>query len=207
MFPMKRLFIIPICIACVCVAVCCAYQKGPAHILGNQDMNATQKSVHGCPIKSNTTKIIFGVYTNSGIAIQSRHEISRDSIVWDYYERRNGCHLRDVIANDGGDYDRLVSDLSQIKFRAKDMHDTSAGGDGYWYSFEVGSKPYYSFNSSFDISGDFDKLELLIAEYIREHPTEAEELFNRLSLEPHNKAVFGEFETLPEALEQYRQKK
>ena len=203
---MKRLFIIPICIACFCGAVCCSYKKGPAQVLDNHNLNST-KSAHRCPIKPNTTKIIFGLHTNSGIAIQSKHEISRDSIVWDYNEMRNGCHLRDVIANDSEDYDRLVSDLSQIKFRAKDMHDTSSGGGGFWYSFEIGSKSYFSFNSSFDISGDFDKLELLIAEYIRAHPTEAEELHNRLSLEPHNRAEFGEFEILPEELEQYRLKK
>ena len=201
------LYIIPICIACVCVAICCSNQKDPAQVLNNQELNVTQKSAHRCPVKSNTTKIIFGLYTNSGIAIQSKHEISRDSIVWDYNEMRNGCHLRDVIANDGGDYDRLISDLSQVQFRAKDMHDTSSGGDGYWYSFEVGSKTYFSFNSSYDISGDFDKLELLIDEYIKGHPTVAEELFTRLSLEPHDKAMFGEFETLPEELEQYRLKK
>lgn len=199
---MKRLYIVSVCIACVCIAICCSYQNNRADI----GLNATHKSARHCPVKPNTTKIIYGQHTNSGIAIQSKHEISRDSIVWDYYEIRNGCHLRDVIANDGEDYDRLVSDLSQVKFRAKDMHDTSAGGDGFWYSFEAGAKPYFSFNDSFDISGDFDKLELLIAEYIKGHPTKAEELFNRLSLEPHNKADFGEFETLPEELEQYRLK-
>lgn len=203
---MKQLYIIPICIACVCVAVCCSYKKGSAQVLNNQNLNVTKKSTHRCPIKSNTTKIIFGQHTNSGIAIQSKHEISRDSIVWDYNEMRNGCHLRDVIANDGEDYDRLVSDLSQIKFRAKDMHDTSSGGSGFWYSFEIGSKSYFSFNNSFNISGDFDKLELLIAEYIKAHPTKAEELHKRLSLESHNRAEFGEFETLPEELEQYRLK-
>ena len=119
---------------------------------------------------------------------------------------RNGCHLRDVIENIGEDYDRLVSDLSQIKFRAKDTHDTSAGGDGYWYSFEAGAKPYFSFNSSYDISGDFEKLYFLIADFIKGHPTKAEELFNKLYLAPHDKAQFGEFETLPEELEQYRRK-
>lgn len=202
----KMLYVISICIVFVCVAICCSYQKGTARGLDNQELNVTKKSSRRCPVKSNTTKIVFGMYTNSGIAIQSKHEISRDSIVWDYDEMRNGCHLRDVIANDGEDYDRLVSDLSQVKFRAKDTHDTSAGGDGYWYSFEAEAKPYFSFNSSFDISGDFDKLYFLIADYIKGHPTKAEELHNRLSLEPHDRAEFGEFETLPKELEPYRVK-
>ena len=204
---MKRFIIISVCIACACVAICCSFQKGPAQVFGNHDVHAKQKSARHCPVKPNTTKIIFGMHTNSGIAIQSKHEISRDSIVWDYYEMRNGCHLRDVIENDGEDYDRLVSDLSQVKFRAKDMHDTSAGGDGYWYSFEAGAKPYFSFNSSYDISGDFEKLYFLIANYIKGHPTKAEELHFRLSLEPHDRAEFGEFETLPKELEPYRLKK
>ena len=45
-------------------------------------------SLKPCPITTGTTKIVYSEHTNSGIAISTTYEITRDSLVWDYNEYR-----------------------------------------------------------------------------------------------------------------------
>ncbi len=158
----------------------------------------------GNPVKANTNKIVYCDYSNSGLAIHTTVEIYRDSLVWDYEEMRNDCHLRDVVKYNPKDFDNLIATLSQIAFSAKDSNDYSSGGGGYSYSFSIGEKRYLSFNDTFKLSGDIDKLKIVISMFIKEHPTDAETLFRELAESPHEKAQLGEFVNLPKELEKYR---
>ncbi len=157
----------------------------------------------GKPIKAETSHIRYTEFSNSGLAITTKYDIYRDSLVWDYLEMRNDCHLRDVVKFNPKLFDELVANLSKLKFSAKDTHDASSGGDGYAYAFFAKEKDYFHFNSTYKTKGDIDKLMELIQGFIDEHPTDAELEFNRLSLIPHEKATLGEFRTLPQELQKF----
>ena len=172
----------------------------------NSAPNETSTEGKGCPIKAETSKIVYYEYSNSGLAIHTKYEIYRDSIVWDYEEVRNDCHLRDVITYPDKDFDELIGQLSKIKFSAKDSHDTSSGGSGYYYAFSTSDKDYFHFNSSYKLSGDIGSACELIQSFIKSHTTDGLAAFQRLSAAPHERAVLGEFEELPEELEKYRVK-
>ena len=198
---MKFFYKLAICLTCVFMVGACS-QKG--HAENEQRSVPSPDKARRGPIKANTTMISYGYHTNSGIAISINYKIYRDSLVWDYHEYRNDCHLRDVVTYDGEDYEQLISSLSQVSFSAKDMHDHSAGGSGYGYGFAIGDKTYLSFNNTFKLSGDFQSVRTLISQFIETHPTQAESIFKNQAAQPHEKATFGEFETLPEDLEPYR---
>ena len=81
-------------------------------------------SLKPCPISSGTTKIVYSEHETSGLAISMTYEITQDSLVWDYREPRNDCHLKDVVRYDRQDFEALVTELSTIRFHAKDTQET-----------------------------------------------------------------------------------
>lgn len=157
-----------------------------------------------CPIKKETTKITYSRHTNSGIAIYTSVTLYPDHLVWGYSEARNGCSLRDSCSYDREEFDKLVSELSQIKFSAKDCDDHRSGGAGFGYSFETETKRYFYYNSLFKMSGDYEKAQGLIKQFISIHKTRCELLFDEYARKPHKRAEFGEFQELPEELIPYK---
>ena len=129
-------------------------------------------SLKPCPITTGTTKIVYSEHTNSGIAISATYEITRDSLVWDYHEYRNGRHQRDVVRYDAQDFEALVTALSTIRFSAKDAHDVSSGGDGWACSFDNGEGRYLQFNNTYKFSGDYEKVTYLIKQFVDAHQPE-----------------------------------
>ena len=159
-----------------------------------------------CPIKKETTKITFSRHSNSGLAVYSSVTLYPDHLVWSYSEVRNVCSLRDSCSYDREEFERLVKDLSEVRFSAKDSHDHSTGGAGYAYSFETEAGQYFHYNNSFKLSGDYGRAEDLIQQFISAHRTPCELLFKKYAAMPHKRARFGEFEELPEALKKYKMK-
>ena len=122
------------------------------------------------PIKMETTKIVYTSYTNSGTAIVTKIEITRDSMMRDQKDYRNNLHQQTSVKIDGKDYDELINLLSAISFKVKNIDDTSAGGSGWAYSFETASGRYMYFNSSDKLSGNYDEVIKAISQFIEHHP-------------------------------------
>lgn len=157
-----------------------------------------------CPIKASTTKIIYTYHTNCGRARYSEYQIFRDSLVWDYYEARNHCHLKDVCRYERDDYDELIKTLSEWKFSGNcNLKEVSAGGAGYGYYFEDNTQCYLHYNDSYQLAGEHNKVDQLIKQFIENHKTQCEILFEKYSNEPHEQALFGEFQSLPPKLLKY----
>ena len=164
-------------------------------------------SLKPCPITTGTTKIVYSEFENSGIAISTKYEITQDSLVWDYTELRNNCHLMDVARYDHQDFEALVTALSEIRFSAKDTHDVSSGGSGWGCSFYNEKECYFHYNDKFNLSGSYETVTDIILQFVANHKPEGLRLFDQLKAEPHQDATFGEFEELPKALEPYLFKK
>lgn len=188
---MKRLSLLAVCIVFFGSAVCCMQRHGES------------LAVRRHPIKASTTRIVYSVYSNSGVAIYTRVEISRGLLVWDRNEMREGCHLRDSVSFAVEDFDALVERLSGIGFSVKGKPDVSSGGSGSSYSFWTEQKCYLSYDDSRTLVGDHEQVAAAIDQFIGEHPTKGGAAFERLSNEPHEKGMFSEFKTLPEELEPY----
>ena len=157
-------------------------------------------SLRPCPITTGTTKIVYSEHENSGIAISTKYEITEDSLVWDYTELRNGCHLTDAVRYDRQDFEALVSELSEIRFSAKDTHDVSSGGSGWGCSFYNDRECYFHYNDKFNLSGGYEKVTDAILQFVASHKPEGLRLFDQLKAEPHEGAMFGEFDQLPPPL-------
>ena len=160
-------------------------------------------SLKPCPISTGTTKIVYSEHENSGIAISTTYEITEDSLVWDYRELRNDCHLKDVARYDRQDFEALVTALSEIRFSAKDTHDASAGGGGWGCSFYNDKECYFHYNDAFILSGAYEAVTDAILQFVASHKPEGLRLFDQLKAEPHESAMFGEFEHLPAPFEPY----
>jgi len=157
-------------------------------------------------VKKETVKISYCRYSNSGLAISTWVEIYKDSLIWDYSEHRNDCHLRDVVKYDSTEFKNLIDALSQFSFSVERGIPT-CGGEGESYSFSTNSGRYLEIDDDCVIEGDFEKVSELIRQFIQSHPTDGEKEFKRLSRLPHERAAFGQFEVLPEELEIYRVKR
>ena len=129
-------------------------------------------SLKSCPITTGTTKIVYSEHSNSGIAILMTYEIASDSLVWDYQDFRNDRHLRDVARYDAQDFEALVAALSTIQFSAKDAHDYSSGGSGWGCSFDNEKGRYLQYNSTYKLSGDYEKVTNMIQQFIDAHQPE-----------------------------------
>lgn len=156
------------------------------------------------PIKVSTTKITCQFHTNSGMARYSDYQIFKDSLVWNYYEARNHCHLKDLCKYDRADYDTLLNKLSKLKFSGScNLKEICVGGAGYNYSFEENSQCYLNYNDSYLLSGKYQEVDYLLNHFIETHKTQCEILFEKYSKEPHEQALFGEFKNLPRKLHKY----
>ena len=124
------------------------------------------------PIKMETTKIVYTYYTNSGTAVVTRIEITRDSMVYDRKDYRQNLQQQNSMKLDGKDFDELISLLSAIRFSVKNIDDTSAGGSGWAYSFETAEGRYMYFNSKDKVSGNYQEVIKLISQFIERHPIE-----------------------------------
>ena len=164
-------------------------------------------SLKPCPITTGTTKIVYSEFENSGIAISTKYEITQDSLVWDYTELRYNRHLKDAVTYNRQDFEALVTELSAIRFSAKDTHDASAGGGGWGCSFYNDKECYFHYNDAFILSGAYEAVTDAILQFVASHKPEGLRLFDQLKAEPHESAMFGEFEQLPEPLEPYLIKK
>lgn len=156
------------------------------------------------PIKVSTKKITCKFHTNSGMARYSEYQIFKDSLVWNYYEARNHCHLKDLCKYYRADYDTLMKELSKLKFSGTcNLKEISVGGAGYDYSFEDNSQCYLHYNNSYLLSGEYQKVDQLLNHFIETHKTQCEIFFEKYSKEPHEQAPFGEFKELPRRLYKY----
>ena len=142
-----------------------------------------------CPIQMSTNKITYSEHSNSGLLISTTFEI--------YWK------LRDVSPCDKQDFKDLLTELSTIKFSARDTHDYSSGGGGWGFSFENQKGSYFHYNDSFDLSGDYERVTEKINEYVEKHKPKGLQLFDQLREEPHEEGMYGDFEELPEALKAY----
>jgi hypothetical protein len=156
------------------------------------------------PIKASTTKVTYKYHTNSGKARYSEYLIFKDSLVWDYYEVRNHCHLKDICKYDRSNFDKLIKELSEKKFSGTcDLREMSVGGAGFKYYFEKDSNCYLQYSDLYQLSGEYQEVDKLIKHFIETHKTQCEILFEKFSNEPHEHAHFGEFRSLPQELHKY----
>ena len=160
-------------------------------------------SVRQCPITKETTKIVYASHENSGIASQTRYEIVADSLIWELTEPRYGRHLRDVAKVERTEFETLVDLLSQIKFSAKDQHDTSSGGSGWGCGFENEQGLYLSFNNTYKLSGDYEEVIRLILSFADHHKPKGLKLYEEVKSQPHEQGQFGDFDQFPESLERF----
>lgn len=156
-----------------------------------------------CPIQMSTSKITFSEHSNSGLLISTTFEICEDSLVWSRMEPRYGWKLRDVSPCDKQDFKGLLTELSTIRFSARDTHDHSVGAAGWGVSFENQKGRYFHYNDKFDLSGDYERVNEKINEYVEKHKPKGLQLFDQLRAEPHEKGMYGDFEVLPEDLKVY----
>ncbi len=154
-------------------------------------------------IDMSTTKIVYSEHSNSGLAIYTTYEICADSLVWEYDEARNSCHLKDVSRYNIDAFKQLLSDLSAISFSAKDANDHSVGGSGWSISFENSNGSYFSYNNLFKLSGNYQHVNEVLMSFVRNHQPNGYKLFKKYQAEPHEGAMYGEFKELPEALKSY----
>lgn len=159
-----------------------------------------------CPVKTETIKITYSNYTNSGIAINTSYTILEESLTWDYTEHRNGLVLHDVSKHSKQEFHQLIKALSVIKFHSKPNKTPTCGGAGWSCSFSDKKKCYLSMDDESNLTGEYEEVLRLIKDFISEHKPAGERLFDELSTQPHERGIYSEFEVLPEALRMYKLK-
>lgn len=172
-------------------------------------LSANGMNVHNeeFPIKKGTCEIFFHYHTHSGLGISRSVTIYPDHLIWHYSEGRNECSLTDSIRYDKKEFEALITELSQISFKAEwSVESMMKGRGGSSFSFYDQSRCYFEFYSDYELSGDYEKVIRLIVSFANVHKTNCERLFERLSERPHQKAEYGEFEVLPKELRKYQHK-
>ena len=159
-----------------------------------------------CPVKTETVRITYSDYTNSGIAINTSYTLLEESLTWDYSEHRNGLVLHDVRIIDKQDFQHLVKALSVINFKSKPNKAPTCGGAGWGCSFYDKKKCYLTMNDESTLTGDYEEVLRLIADFISKYKPAGKELFDQLRSQPHERGTYGEFDVLPEALRPYKMK-
>jgi len=192
---------------------CEAYQKNEredvsriSNAVSTNTKASTTATPDSCLIKQRTTKILYRHHSNSTMCIYTTVEIYPEYLVWKYQEARNDCYLMDTCRYKKEDYDKLLKELSTIKFSAKRNKYHRIGGPGYSYSFEIDSVRYLFFDVSYQFSGDYNKLQDLLQQFIKSHQPRCEILFKKYSKWPHRKGWYGEFRRLPGRLQKYKVK-
>lgn len=126
-------------------------------------------SMKPCPISTGTTKIVYAEHSNSGIATETKYEITADSLVCVFTDFRNDLHRRETNLVESKDFEALVTTLSQIKFSAKDLDDVSSGGEGWGCGFYNEKGRYLHFNNTFKLTGDYEQVIKLIQAFAEQH--------------------------------------
>jgi hypothetical protein len=98
----------------------------------NASYNTSGNNGKACPIKKETTSILYSRNFGSGVAVSIQYNITSDSVTWKYTDHRNGFILSDVVRYDKKEYDALIDTLSQVSFKVKSVKPlAAAGGGGY----------------------------------------------------------------------------
>ena len=191
---MNNLFAFIILAATICLTACCATIKNP---------NAIQK--RGCPIKKETTAIRYTISSNSGIAVQTEYDITPDSLVWHYTDRRNGFILSDAVRYNRNDFDTLIDSLTQVSFKVRAVKpSSSSGGGGYAYSFFDINGRYLGYGVVNNVaSGDNKTAEEAISQFIEIHKTAGEQAVEEAK---EKDMLYIDIENFPESLAPYRVK-
>lgn len=145
-----------------------------------------------CPIKEDTTKIIYYCHTGSGLAISMTVELYPDHLVWTYNDARKRHREHKVYDQEREYFEKLVKELSTIRFSARDRRPHPTGGAGYSYSFEVDAERYLSFDNFHQFSGDYKKVQNLIMQFIEEHGQYIT-LFEEYSIKALKKGRMGKY--------------
>lgn len=164
---------------------------------------ASCMSLKPYPITTDTTKIVYAEHANSGVASQTRFELSIESLSWDFIEPRYNRHLRDVSTYEQQDFKTLITTLSKIKFSAVDSHDYSSGGSGWGCTFYDAKGSYLQFNDTYKLSGDYEQVVRQILDFAQSHKPDGLKRYESLKAHPHEQGLYGDFETLPTELERY----
>lgn len=145
-----------------------------------------------CLIKVDTTKIIYHRHTGSGLAIAMTVVLYPDHLVWIYIEARKNHRQQKVCNYEQEHFEKLVKELSTIRFSARDRRPHPTGGAGYSYSFEVDAERYLSFGNFHQFSGDYKKVQNLILQFIEEHGQYIT-LFEEYSIKALKKGRMGKY--------------
>lgn len=164
---------------------------------------ASCMSLKPYPITTGTTKIVYAEHANSGVASQTRFELSAESLVWDFTEPRYNRHLRDVTSYERQEFEALITTLSKVKFSAVDSHDYSSGGSGWGCAFYDAKGSYLQFNDTYKLSGDYEQVIRQILDFAQSHKPDGLKRYEALKAQPHEPGKYGDFETLPTELERY----
>ena len=156
------------------------------------------------PVKAETVRIDYGTHTNSGIAITVSYLILEESLTWNYSEHRNSLALSDVCTYDRQDFQDLVTALSAVRFATKPAKTPTCGGEGWSCSFSNKKRCYLRMDDESTLKGDYQEVLRLIQDFISRHKPEGERLFDKLSAQPHQRDIYGEFSELPEVLRKYQ---
>jgi len=125
--------------------------------------------IDSCLIKEDTTKIVYHRHTHSGLAISMTVNLYPDHLVWTYVEARRNRRQHNECIYEKEHYEKLVKELSTIQFSALGRRPHPTGGAGYSYSFEVNAERYLRFDNHHQLSGDYNKVQNLILQFIEEH--------------------------------------
>lgn len=191
---MNNLFTSIILVATICLSTCSTINPNP---------NNMQK--RGCPIKKETTSILYTYAYNSGIAVRKEYSITPDSVVWRYIDHRNGFTLSDKVEYDKMEYEALIDTLSQVAFKVRQVKTSpSSGGGGYAYAFFDSNGKYLGFGVvNYIASGDNKTAEDAIKQFLYDHKTAGEQAEE----EAQDKGLLHiDMEEFPESLVPYRVK-
>ena len=167
-------------------------------------INESEKNlIDSCLIKENTTKIIHHRHTNSGLAISMTVELYPDHLVWTYVEARKSHRQQNESIYEKEHYEKLVKELSTIQFSARDRRPHPTGGAGYSYSFEVNAERYLSFGNHHQLSGNYNKVQNLILQFIEEHG-QCVTLFEKYSKTALEKGRLGKYRKFPQKLQKQK---
>jgi len=171
----------------------------------NASYNTSGNNGKACPIKKETTSILYSRNFGSGVAVSIQYNITSDSLTWKYTDHRNGFILSDVVRYDKKEYDALIDTLSQVSFKVKSVKPSAAsGGGGYSYAFFDSTGKYLGYGVVNNIaSGDNTIAEDAISRFVTTHTTEGEKAVETAK---ENKLLYIDMEEFPEMLTPFRVK-
>ena len=169
----------------------------------NASYNTSGNNGKACPIKKETTSILYSRNFGSGVAVSIQYNITSDSLTWKYTDHRNGFILSDVVRYDKKEFDALIDTLSQVSFKVKSVKPSAAsGGGGYSYAFFDSTGKYLGYGVVNNIaSGDNETAEEAISQFLYTHRTAGEQAVK----DAKEKGMLNiNMEEFPETLVPYR---